>query len=385
MKTRQAYNARNMIVATVSVVAGILAANAFAERQVIQLDQLTVLVTGQGAVAVGLDYANAKPMPLPQALAEPVSQLDSLLEAQEGKGLGMPGVAKSGNPGSGKLSPVVLVPKGNKVFDAPYEFNTREHGASKLVFTTSRSNAYDNTTTRYYPYRAAGKLWFKVGVGLSVCSAALIKPGVLVTAAHCAANFGKRQYFSGWQFAPGYDNGVAPFGQATVKAVYLASSYYNGTDACFQKGVVCQNDVAVLVLNTNIGKSTGWLTYGWNGYGYANNQAHITQLGYPVALDAGASQQRTDSQGFVISSMSGSSVIGSLQTGGSSGGPWVVNFGMAPTLKGTAFGSNATHNVIVGVTSWGNDTGKQQGTSPFTSNNIATLTNAACAAYPDSC
>ena len=106
-----------------------------------------------------------------------------------------------------------------------------------------------------------------------------------------------------------------------------------------------------------------------------------------MALDGGAWQERTDSQGYVSSGMSNNTVIGSLQTGGSSGGPWIVNLGMAPTLNGTSFGTSATHNIVVGVTSWGytSTTVKQQGASPFTSGNIGVLVNTVCSSYPGSC
>jgi hypothetical protein len=64
-----------------------------------------------------------------------------------------------------------------------------------------------------------------------------------------------------------------------------------------------------------------------------------------------------------------------------------VNFGLAPALSGVAFGTAATHNVVVGVTSWGsNDQAtKQQGASPFTSGNIQALLNAECAVAPAAC
>ena len=97
--------------------------------------------------------------------------------------------------------------------------------------------------------------------------------------------------------------------------------------------------------------------------------------------------ERNDSQGFVSTSLSNNTIIGSLMTGGSSGGPWLVNLGNPPSLSGISFGSAASHNVVVGITSWGyTDTSiKQQGASPFTSNNIVSLVNTACTASPAAC
>jgi hypothetical protein len=170
------------------------------------------------------------------------------------------------------------------------------------------------------------------------------------------------------------------------------TSYYDGTDPCAAAGVICQDDMAVIVLSPQAGSyagnRTGWYGYGWNGYSYNPSAlALIDQLGYPVALDSGVYMERNESQGFVSASNSNNTIIGSLMTGGSSGGPWLVNLGMPPTLNGTAFGTAASHNTVVGVTSWGytNSAVKQQGASPFTSSNIVTLVNTVCGSTPAAC
>ena len=366
----------------------VASANAVAGGNTIQSGQNTILITNQSAATSGIDYANAQALPLPQNLTQPTSQLDSLLDPQISTSA--PPQAVPGNKGSGKLNPVTLVAPGAgalKALQTGDKVTPQEFGATNHVYTTSRTNATNNATTRYYPYRAAGKLWFKIGSSSYLCSASLIKRGLIVTAAHCVANFGSKQSYSDWQFAPGYDGGVAPYGVTTAKAALITSSYFNGTDSCAEPGIVCKNDVAVIVLNTTIGDSAGWFGYGANGYSYTNKQVMISQLGYPVGMDGGLSQQRTDSQGYVSSAMSGNTVIGSLQNGGSSGGPWIVNLGMPPTLNGAGFGPAATHNLVVGVTSWGyvSDTQKEQGASPFTSNNIVSLVKSACAISPESC
>jgi len=53
--------------------------------------------------------------------------------------------------------------------------------------------------------------------GLGVAPSNGIKRGVVVTAAHCIADFGKKQFYTNWRFVPGYRNGTAPFGAATAK------------------------------------------------------------------------------------------------------------------------------------------------------------------------
>lgn len=346
---------------------------------------------GPDGVPVTIDTAHPIPM---ESLANvpPASPSD----AYRGTAvpMGTPG-ASPGGAGNGKTHPLSLpVPQsavksnsagsdGTQGAATPQEFGTADQ-----PFTTSRANYLKST-----PYRASGKLFFNIGSSTYVCSASLIKKGIVVTAAHCVANYGQSQFYSNWLYVPAYNYGSAPYGTFTAATAYVLTAYYNGTDSCYQYGVICPDDVAVLVENTSGGNFpgtyTGWLGYGWNGWGFnKNNQALINQLGYPVALDGGNWNERNDSQGFVNTTYSNNTIIGSLMTGGSSGGPWVVNLGLAPTLSGgISHGTYASHNIVVGVTSWGyiDSTVKQQGASPFTSGNITVLVNAACGAYPGRC
>lgn len=347
--------------------------------------QITLPERAQQVAAI--DFKNAKPMPLPRPVVAPPSMLDSLMYNAR-PALGVPGVAQGG-AGDGRQRPVQLV--------APIDLSQtgvqpQEFGSSNQPYTTSQVNAYGNNTQYYYPFRAAGKLFFNIGSATYLCSASLIKPGVVVTAAHCVANFGQRQFYSNWVFVPAYSNGSAPYGTWNGASATVMTSYYDGTDPCAVAGVVCQDDVAVIVLapqgGSYAGNSAGWYGYGWNGYSYnPSGLALIDQLGYPVALDSGVYMERNESQGFVSASNSNNTIIGSLMTGGSSGGPWLVNLGMPPALSGTGFGNAASHNVVVGVTSWGytDTTVKQQGASPFTSGNIVTLVNTVCGSTPAAC
>jgi len=90
--------------------------------------------------------------------------------------------------------------------------------------------------------------------------------------------------------------------------------------------------------------------------------------------------QRNDSFGFRDVNDVDNTVIGSLMCGGSSGGPWLVNFGIRPVLTGTTSGTAATPNMVIGVTSWGynGSSVKQQGASRFTASNIVPMVNYFC-------
>jgi len=230
------------------------------------------------------------------------------------------------------------------------------------------------------PYRYTGKLWMRFGSQWFVCSASLVKKSVVVTAAHCVHNYGQRGagYAVEVRFHPANHavnvNNGGVYGYYQGLTWRIPTSYYFGTDTCQSgaDGVVCNNDIATVTLAPKGGMYAGnalggWNGYSWNGYSFLatpvfgnHTVAQITQLGYPVALDSGGQMQRNDSFGKYISvngangKLLQNTQLGSAMTGGSSGGPWMVNFGTRPTVTGSASLGNASDsNIIVGVTSWG--------------------------------
>jgi V8-like Glu-specific endopeptidase len=305
--------------------------------------------------------------------------------------LGTPGFS-AGARGNAQINPMTISDQDSDMEGALEPVGPDEYGTGHQPFSTARADLLTLATNTQYPYRPSGKLFFQdANNNTFVCSASMIKRGLVVTAAHCVANYGHRQFYHNWHFYPGWRNGATPYGNQTVFQAWIKTSYFNGTDNCCVSGVVCPNDVAVLILNTQdgayIGTQTGWYGYGWNGFGFINGTTHISQTGYPVCLDNGNRMERNDSQGFVSSSNCNNTIIGSLMCGGSSGGPWLDNFGIRPALTGTGNGTASNPNIVVGVTSWGyiNNAVKQQGASPFTSNNIVSLVNSACGSRPAAC
>lgn len=334
------------------------------------------------------DYAAAVPLPLPQSAAT-TDLLQAMMTALTAPpGTGTPGFSAGSSGSGGGETPVRLAtPVASALGDevAPAEFGTSAH-----PFSTARADLSSATNTAW-PYRAAGKLFFNKGSTTYVCSAALVKPGVVLTAAHCVSDYGKRTLYTNVRFVPGYRSGVAPYGTWAAASIHVPAAYFAGTDSCAVAGVVCRNDVALIRLSLlsgwsrYVGSTTGWYGVGWDGYGFntaATNLTQVTQLGYPSCLDSGQLMERNDSYGYRNAAQVDNTTIGSLMCGGSSGGPWLVNFGVRPTKTGTADGSAAAENTVIGVTSWGhtNAAVKQQGASRFTSGNVSSLLNTVCPA-----
>jgi len=345
--------------------------------------QVTAFTPSKASQAwTAADFANARPMPMPTP-SEPA------LAREEGgvflESMGTPGFAPGGR-GNGEMNPIRL--PGSTYVDDQLDVDPQEYGTARHPYTTSRVDVASGIPSRYYPFRAAGKLYFRIGTGNYVCSASLIKRGVIVTAAHCVTAFGGGWYNS-WVFVPAWNTPTQPYGAWTGAQAWVMTSYKNGTDSCAPgaRGVVCRNDVAVVRLTAKSGAypgtSTGWYGYGWNGWGFVGGITLINQLGYPVSHDGGNRMQRTDSEGFNSSSMVNNTVWGGRQTGGSSGGPELNNLGNAASLAGTGYGSAASWNIVVGVTSWGytSTAVKQQGASAFTSSNIPVLVSSVCSGY----
>lgn len=363
---------------------------AFAGDQVKQAGQTTVLTLPPKDLAAqmkAIDFANAVAMKMPVS-TKPAPNAQEIAQGKKAAIFnGTPGVS-NGAGGSGKQNPM-SIPKSISS-EADDGISTQEYGTFNHPFTTSRADSSNNITSKSYPFRATGKLFFNIGESSYVCSASLIKKGIILTAAHCVAGYGETQFYSNWVYVPAKDDNFisnAPYGVYGVSEATVMTSWFEGTDGC---DVVCPNDVALLkaipLNNKYPGQRTGWLGYGWDGFGFTSfaglNAIELTQLGYPVGLDNGGIMQRTDSLGYTDTSESNfnNTIIGSRMTGGSSGGPWIANFGIDPAPTSDTPGFDAQKNIAVGVTSWGyiSPDPKVQGASPFTSSNIVLLVDTFC-------
>lgn len=255
---------------------------------------------------------------------------------------------------------------------------TRAFGSFGIPYTSVRvmdgpaaaGATQDNRLSTTYPYRTVGKLDFAVGTDSAWCSASLIMRSVLVTAAHCAGFFGSNALYSGWTFRPGFFAGTQaqrePFGAWTTETLAVPPTWLNGRNT--GRWSARNNDLAVFIVSKDdagqfIGDVVGWMSYGWNNYSFTRStrtknmwMAATTTLGYPFHMDEGNIMQRADGPTMLTTVGRAKQMWqGTNFTGGSSGGPWVVNLGYseASLNDGAEPGTASALNVVIGVTSWG--------------------------------
>lgn len=272
--------------------------------------------------------------------------------------------------------------------DAP---GTADYGTAGFYHTTSR--VFPDAAVKKYPNSASGKLFFSDTVhgGDFVCSASAIKYRVVVTAGHCVSHgsavAGTRHFYSNIVYVPSYNNGNAPYKMWPWSTAWTTNNWY------LSGAVPNAQDVAVIqvqdVVHKNalrrLGEVTGWLGW-WTLWGrqYPN---HVTQLGYPCNLDSCARMQINSAQGVRI--VTNNVEIGSRMQGGSSGGPWIQDYGVAPT-GGSAYTAG---NWVLGTTSYqylGNPSPQILGASIFQNAGYAghgfgDLWNAICANRVGNC
>jgi len=194
---------------------------------------------------------------------------------------------------------------------------------------------------RTYPLSTVGKVFFSQdndGNGTYssfVCSGSAIFVGgtsnrYVLTAGHCVNNgLNGAGAGGGWstnfQICPSYDNGVNP-GVGCWSAYNLATSgsWFSSSNFDRDWGGAAMNNGGVG--GTIIGNTVGTLGRAWNW-----NDEHWWSLGYPQAapFSGGKLVANTAEHAYTINQGLGadSKYMGNEMTGGSSGGPWVQQFG----------------------------------------------------------
>jgi V8-like Glu-specific endopeptidase len=202
-------------------------------------------------------------------------------------------------------------------------------------------NNFRTQNNKLFPYTAIGKLFFTIPAGTSqpagnyVCSAAVSgTSNIVVTARHCMWDYVSQKWYSNFVFYPGWNNGL----DSTLKGAWFpewVSTWTSGT------GVLSLNtgwDIGIMVMEgvtrkgcgasggNAIGVYTGWL--GWT-YGGDFTQRQWDIFGYPQAPPfEGNYLYQDDAATGAFDPLGTTNVVeaGDPQTGGTSGGPWVIGF-----------------------------------------------------------
>lgn len=167
-----------------------------------------------------------------------------------------------------------------------------------------------------------GKVFFTLGGTNYVCSGSAVSSGnkdVVLTAGHCV-NEGPGAYATNFAFVPAYDDGARPYGTFTARQLTTTTQWQNSGDFDY--------DVAFAVMNTLNGAHLTDVVGGQSiGFNQARGQ-YMYSFGYPAANPYDGSDIAW-CHGTVVQDTFGGSTDQGMDcnmTGGSSGGPWFVNY-----------------------------------------------------------
>ncbi|WP_263357446.1 trypsin-like serine peptidase [Acidicapsa ligni] len=281
--------------------------------------------------------ANAQPMPVPRSAPGTVRTNAELLAKPEPMVTGVGGLPTARRD-------VGDVEEENSTERFPLSQGEVSGEALEGITPDSTPFTYELPFNNYraginneYPYTTIGKLFFTIPEGASekagdyVCSGSVaLNNHTVLTARHCMFDIATGKWYGNWTFYPGWNNGsdASLGGGWKVNFAYTWTS--NAPNWYWDIGFLSMHDSTGKGCGGDSGKVIGTYT-GWLGYAYGGDytQRQWNIFGYPQAAPFEGNYLYQDNGATGIVNPLGTSGIvevGNSQTGGTSGGPWIIGF-----------------------------------------------------------
>lgn len=222
-------------------------------------------------------------------------------------------------------APATATAPGKPVVHGPTSASAAAGSAATAPARTSTGSAWSGGGM---VVKTTGRVFFTITGGPSAgrnasCSGSAVtsaNKSVVITAGHCVRTGGS--FHSNWVFVPGYDQGKRPHGTWVATNLLTTPQWNSGEDLNY--------DVAAAVVAPLDGRR---LVEAVGGQGIAFNQPRGRQMysfGYPAGSPFDGSRLiYCNGQAFDDYLMSKDLGLNCTMTGGSSGGPWFLNFNAA--------------------------------------------------------
>lgn len=219
-----------------------------------------------------------------------------------------PNNSQPGDPTAGETS--IQTGQSTAVYDYPAPYTRFENFDSYQVF----------------PYSTIGVLFFTQRGTDYRCSAAVVGENALWTAGHCV-HYGSGES-EGWSenvvFVPAYKAGTEPYGRWDYFDLVTRVAWYSDGDLRF--------DIGGVILDPNLAQQSVQDVVGSLGFAYnLNPNQHWFNIGYPSDSPFDGKTMQICAGSFARNATNVASPMpvgmGCDMTQGSSGGPWIIDFG----------------------------------------------------------